>query len=87
MALVCVRRFRLLVALSVQTNTAMGPLQIFALLQQPHLYSESVLQISRKPIQRNRLEAMNIEDQIIIEEEAQDRQSDATFTQEIDGRP
>ena len=44
----------------------MGPLQIFALLQQPHLYSESVLQISRKPIQRNRLEAMNIEDQIII---------------------
>ena len=38
MALVCVRRFRLLVALSVQTNTAMGPLQIFALLQQPHLY-------------------------------------------------
>lgn len=87
MALVFVRRFRLLVALSVQTNTAMGPLQIFALLQQPHLYSESVLQISRKPIQRNRLEAMNIEDQIIIEEEAQERQSDATFTQEIDGRP
>jgi hypothetical protein len=36
MALVFVRRFRLLVALSVQTNTAMGPLQIFALLQQPH---------------------------------------------------
>lgn len=35
MALVFVRRFRLLVALSVQTNTAMGPLQIFALLQQP----------------------------------------------------
>ena len=62
----------------------MGPLQIFALLQQPHLYSESVLQISRKPIQRNRLEAMNIEDQIIIEEEAQERQPDATFIQEID---
>ena len=29
------------------------------------------MQVSRKPIQRNRLEVMNTEDQIIIREEAQ----------------
>ena len=44
------------------------------------------MQVSRKPIQRNRLEVMNTEDQIIIREEAQKPQPDATFTQEIDGR-
>ena len=38
-------------------------------------------------MQRNRSEVMNTEDQIIIEEEAKERQPDATFTQEIDGRP
>ena len=45
------------------------------------------MQISRKPIHRNRLEVMNTENQIIIQEEARERQPDATFTQEIDGRP
>ncbi len=45
------------------------------------------MQVSRKPIQRNRLEVMNTEDQIIIREEAQKPQPDATFTQVIDGRP
>ena len=34
-----------------------------------------------------RLEVMNTENQIIIQEDAQERQPDATFTQEIDGRP
>jgi hypothetical protein len=49
MALVFVRRFRLLVALSVQTNTAMGPLQIFALLQQPLIVPENknVMNVTR----------------------------------------
>ena len=45
------------------------------------------MQISRKPIHRNRLEVMNTENQIIIQEKAQERQPVATFTQEIDGRP
>ena len=45
------------------------------------------MQISRKPIHRNRLEVMNTENQIIIQEEAQERQPVATFTQGIDGRP
>ena len=45
------------------------------------------MQISRKPIHRNRLEVMNTEDQIIIQAEPPEHQPDSTFTQEIDGRP
>ena len=42
MALVCVRLFRLFVALSVQMNIAKGPLQIFVLLQQPLFYITAI---------------------------------------------
>ena len=51
------------------------------------LSAESLCEPVREPIQRNRLEVMNTEDQIIIQAEPPEHQPDATFTQEIDGRP
>ena len=51
------------------------------------LSAASLCESARKSFQRNRLEVINTEDQIIMEEEVQKRQPDATFIQEIDGRP
>ncbi len=62
------------------------PRQIPATKSMHPEYGKS-MQISRKPIHRNRLEVMNTENKIIIQEEARERQPDAAFTQEIDGRP